>query len=233
MSALRRQTQMIDDAERFLTARLSLRQLDLPRELRTARGQWKAEAVTIRTRAYDGEKVRYSRFVTIEGAGLLIGNLLILANPNYSLPILGADVVAIGGRQTMVAVDLSPAFPAGSARTAMDAAVGAALGPRPQLPAGGELPGWCAALFSPHALYTRVNALDSAKAAAAFRLYPEAFASLVLEARPQLDLAETVRKGHDAYAVAHRLDDKGLGLLAKMFGKDWADRYLKDVLFPS
>jgi hypothetical protein len=224
---------MIDDAERFLVDRLSLRRVDLPCELGTARGQWKSDAVTIRTRAYDGGVVRYSRFVTVEGAGLLIGNLLTLAHPNYSLPILGADIVAIGGRPTMVAVDLSPAFPVGPARTAMDAAVGAALGPRPQLPTGGELPEWCAALFSPHALYTRVHAVDSEKAAAAFRDYPQAFVSLVRQAEPRPDLAGTVRNGQGAYAAAHRLDDKGLGLLGRMLGKDWAERYLNEVLFPS
>jgi phycocyanobilin:ferredoxin oxidoreductase len=224
---------MIEDAERFLVDRLSLRRVDLPRELVTARGQWKAEPVTIRTRAYDGELVRYSRFVTVEGAGLLIGNLLVLAHPNYSLPILGADIVALGGRQTMVAVDLSPAFPAGPARTAMDAAVGAALGPRPRLPTGGDLPEWCAALFSPHALYMRVDGVDSEKTAVAFRSDPEAFVSLVREAEPRPDMAGTVRNGQCAYAAAHRLEDKGLGLLSKMFGKDWADRYLNEVLFPS
>ena len=224
---------LIDDAERFLVDRLSLSPIDLPSQVHTARGQWRADAVTIRTRAYDGGVVRYSRFVTVEGTGLQIGNLLVLADPTYLLPILGADLVALGERAMMLAADLSPTFAAGPGRTAMNAAVGAALGPRPPLPIGGELPGWCAALFSPHALYTRVNAVDREYAAAAFRFYPEAFVSLARTAESHPDLAATVRKGQGAYAAAHRLDDKGLGLLGKMFGKAWAEHYLEDVLFPS
>lgn len=225
--------QLIEDAEHFLVESLSLKLVSIPSQLQTARGQWKSAPVTITTRAYDGGVVRYARFATVQGAGLQIGNLLVFADPAYVLPILGADLVALGERPTMLAADLSPVFPAGPGRAAMDTAVGAALAHRPPLPGGGDLPGWCAALFSPHALYTRVAAGDSEHAAAAFRAYPEALVALVREAQPRPDLAEAVRTGQDAYAAAHRLDDKGLGLLAKMFGTAWANRYLRDVLFPS
>ncbi len=233
MSASGDPTHLIDEAERFLVDRLSLSPVDLPSQLQAASGQWKSAPVTITTKAYAGGVVRYARFATVQGAGLQIGNLLVLADPTYVLPILGADLVALGERPTMLAADLSPVFPAGPGRAAMNAVVGAALGPRPLLPGGGDLPAWCAALFSPHVLYTRVDVVESENAAAAFRAYPEAFVSLVRAARPQPDLAETVRTGQDAYAAAHRLDDKGLGLLAKMFGNAWAHRYLTEVLFPS
>jgi hypothetical protein len=41
-----------------------------------------------------------------------------------------------------------------------------------------------------------------------------------------------VQRAQDGYAAAHREDDKGLGLLARMFGERWAERYLREVLFP-
>ena len=33
--------------------------------------------------------------------------------------------------------------------------------------------------------------------------------------------------------LAHLVDDKGLGLLGRMFGDAWASRYLREVLFPA
>ena len=103
-------TQLIDEAERFLVAQLSLSPVELPSHLQATSGQWKSAPVTITTRAYDGGVVRYARFATVQGAGLQIGNLLVLADPTYVLPILGSDLVALGVRPTMLAADLSPVF---------------------------------------------------------------------------------------------------------------------------
>ena len=221
---------LIQQAERLLVDRLHLAPVSQPEELAQATGTWKGGPVAITTRAYRSDAIRYARFAELSGDGLAIGNLLVLARPALALPILGADLVRIGDR-TMLAADLSPVL-AHERRGATIPAVRDALGPLPALPPGGDLPAWCADLFSPHVLYTRVEDPQLATAARAFHRFPAAFVTLAATARPQPDLAAEVAAWHAAYATRHRLEDKGLGLLAKLFGPEWAQRYLTEVLFP-
>jgi hypothetical protein len=56
---------------------------------------------------------------------------------------------------------------------------------------------------------------------------------LIRQGRPRPDQGAAVRAAQAGYAAAHRTDDKGLGLLATMFGAAWADRYIDRVLFPA
>ena len=70
------------------------------------------------------------------------------------------------------------------------------------------------------------------EAVAAFWDLPHCFVEAARRTSPRPDLAQEIARRQDGYAAAHRTDDKGLGLLAKMFGAPWADRYLEEVLFP-
>ncbi len=65
------------------------------------------------------------------------------------------------------------------------------------------------------------------------RAYPDAFIESVTTAQSRPELAGQIAAAQDAYMTAHRVDDKGLGLLRKMFGAAWANHYLTDVLFPT
>ena len=101
------------------------------------------------------------------------------------------------------------------------------------MPSGGTLPDWCQAWFSPHALYTRVGIDQLADARQAYLTFPRAFVSLARAAQPRPESHSLIEAAHDRYAAAHRTDDKGLRLLAKMFGANWSANYISDVLFPS
>ena len=132
----------------------------------------------------------------------------------------------------MLAVDLSPTLAAGPERDDQLAELAARRALHPPLPPGGRLPAWCAAWFSPCALYTRIEPPQLGQALNAFRDFPRAFAALVSTSRPRPDLVASVAAAQEGYAAAHRTDDKGLKLLATMFGPTWADRYVAEVLFP-
>ena len=219
--------------ESWLVRELALAPLPLDPALGHAEGAWKGAPVTIATRAYRGGPLRYARFAVVLGAGLEIGNLLCLPAPAHPLPILGADLVALRHESGMVAVDLSPTLPPGPERDAQLADLAQRRAGHPPLPPGGRLPEWCAAWFSPHALYTRGSLAELGEVEAAFGDFPRAFVELALQSRPRPALAARVAAVQDGYAAAHRTDDKGLGLLAKMFGKEWAERYVGEVLFPA
>jgi hypothetical protein len=43
---------------------------------------------------------------------------------------------------------------------------------------------------------------------------------------------EEVNAAQVSYLADHRNDDKGLRMLARLFGADWSARYIATVLFP-
>jgi phycocyanobilin:ferredoxin oxidoreductase len=223
------------ETERALAGRLGLQPLRLAPALARADGMWKGGPVRLETRAYSGGVIRYARFARLVGLGgldLEIANLLCLADPLYPLPILGADLVALGQGTGMLAADLSPTLPPGPERDRQLSGLAALRSAAPCLPPGGALPGWCEAWFSSYALYTRVGPDQAEEARRAYAAFPRAFMDLVGQAMPRPDLMPAVRATQAGYAAAHRSDDKGLGLLARMFGAVWAERYIAEVLFP-
>lgn len=237
---------LVRDIERQLVDALELSPLPIEPELARAEGTWKERPVAIETRAYRGRAIRYARFVTAVGAELEIGNVLCLSVPDGPLPILGADLVArlVPGRpgegearwQTMVAADLSPTHPEEAGRARQLAGLERRLAPyRGVLPSAGELPAWCARWFSSHAVFSRPSPPQLGAAVAAVREMASEFVCLARAAeqeRRRPELVARVSTVQDEYAAAHRADDKGLTMLARMFGAGWAGRYVEEILFP-
>ena len=214
--------------------RLALEPVALDAELARADGTWKGAPVTIATRAWRGGNVRWARVATVTGGGLEIGNVMALAARDVPLPILGADLVSLGARGAgvMIAADLSPVLAPGEARDRQLAHFARRMSPFHDLTPGGELPAWCARWFSPYALYVRPTVAELPRAAEAFLETVHEFVALAGAAAREPASAAGVAEAQRGYAAAHREDDKGLGLLARMFGERWADRYLREVLFP-
>jgi phycocyanobilin:ferredoxin oxidoreductase len=220
------------ETEAYLVRELGLEPLPLEPSLARAEGVWKDSPVAIETRAYRGGVIHYGRFAVMSGVDLEIGNVLCLPTPTHPLPILGADLVAVGRETGMLAVDLSPVLRAGPERAAQLALLAARCACHPPLPPGGRLPDWCAAWFSPHALYTRVSPAELDDAVGAFREFPRTFVELARSSVARPALTGEVRHAQDGYTALHRTDDKGLRLLAALFGAAWARRYLEELLFP-
>jgi phycocyanobilin:ferredoxin oxidoreductase len=224
---------LVAQTEATLVHGLRLRPVAIEPALARADGTWKGERVTLETRAYASEMIRYARFARLVGPGLEIGTILCLPDPLYALPILGADLVALGRATGMIAADLSPTLPPGPEREQQLAPLAARRAASAALPSGGVLPGWCDAWFSPHALYTRVPPEQVDEATRAYAVFPDEFMELIRQATPRPDQVAAARATQAGYAAAHRIDDKGLKLLAAMFGAAWANRYINMVLFPA
>jgi phycocyanobilin:ferredoxin oxidoreductase len=227
---------LVEETEELLRGGLGLEQLPIAPDLARAEGSFRGGPVVIETRAYASAAARYARFVTIAGPGLEIGNVLVLGSPPSLLPIFGADLVSISADAVMIAVDLSPVLPDSAPLLAPLASRRAR---HPALPKGGELPAWCSAWFSPFALYTRVPPAGYPAARAAYLDF--AAALLEIEALPRFAGAAgaadadpaAVAEAQARYLADHRTQDKGLTMLAKMFGAAWASSYIDAVLFPS
>lgn len=227
--------QLIDLTHRMEAALLrvlDLHPLSLPSDLALATGLWKDEPVVIETRAYAGGPIRYARVATVVGNDLQIGNVLALPDPSYPLPILGADLVAVHADRGMIAVDLSPTLPSGPQREAQLHPLEARMPERPALPPGGPLPDWCLRWFSPCALYTRGTLRELAAAEPVVLEFVHELGRLVHSTPASPETAGATSLAVAGYLRDHRTDDRGLNLLAAMFGRAWMDRYLKEVLFP-
>lgn len=222
------------DTERQLADALDLHPMPLEPRMAHATGTLRGAPVEIETSAWTGDVVRYARFATVAGEGLEIGNLLCLPDPRYPLPIFGADLVAARRDMVMFAADLSIVTCDPNERVRQLAALEHALHGAPSLPPGGELPAWCVRWFSPHALYTRFDpAREFTEATQAFAIYPALFAAMARDAIRDTAGSAAIAAAQAGYQAAHREDDKGLRLLAAMFGTEWAAKYIDTVLFPA
>jgi phycocyanobilin:ferredoxin oxidoreductase len=221
------------ESETWLVQQLDLCALRIEPSLAAADGWWKGARVRLETHVCAGGPIRYARFTRLVGDGLEIGNVLCMARPSYPVPILGADLVALGRGVGMLAADLSPTAPCGPERDRQLGRLRALRSRAPSLPPGGVLPAWCQAWFSPYALYTRVGVEQAPDAIRAYRAFPHVFVELVREAAPDPALLPVIEVAQAGYARAHRSDDIGLRLLGKMFGESWAQRYIDQVLFPA
>jgi phycocyanobilin:ferredoxin oxidoreductase len=225
----------VRETEDILRRELDLEPRELPSDLARAEGTLRGNPIVIETTMYVGPQIRLARFATILGEGLAIGNALCLSRPEIPLPIFGADLVALSADATMIAVDLSPVLPQGAERDAQLALVAEARAAHPAFPDGGELPSFCASWFSPFALFTRVDALARSAALSAYSDFHRVFVAIARRARgdspPSMSPAE-VRAAQASYLADHRNDDKGLRMLARLFGVDWSSRYIVRVLFP-
>lgn len=206
--------------EKSVTQSLALEPIDLSPRFAHAEGSWRSKPAKVTVHAFRGETVRFARFVTIEGEGLEIGNVLCLPEKNQPLPIFGIDLVGLGGETAVAVADLSP-VDAGCTRPR--------FGAREVLPSGGVLPGWATRWFSSQPLFTRTTARDVPIISAQVHDYAEAFIALARAAEPtEADFTAL----HLGYCRDHRVEDRALSMLGKMFGASYAAELISTVLFP-
>lgn len=226
---------LLRDTERSFTRACALVPLTIDPQLARAEGTLRGAPVVIETQAWRGSAgspIAWARFATLEGAGIDVGNVVVLAHPRFPLPILGADLVALTPRAAMMAADLSPTLPPGPRRDAQLADLARTRVRHPALPPAGELPAFCARFFSPHHVYTRYAPEQREVAEAVLADLVRAYVSLVRTTPADDASVEIVTALQADYADAHVADDKGLELLARAFGRPWALRYVHEIMFP-
>ncbi len=206
--------------------------VEISPELARRHGEFRGGRIVIESSMYRGNRIRNARFAVVYGETLEIGNILCVPDPDFVVPILGADLVAVRESSVMVAADLSPVSSVESDHVDQFQRLARFRESSPELPSGGELPEWAKLLFSPHALYTRVGLDQATDAFEALNVFPARFIEELQMADAQLDRRVEISRSQGHYSNVHRADDKGLRLLGAMFGMEWAQRYLEEFLFP-
>ena len=225
-------TALLQVVETQLVAGLNLLPLSLPASVSQRQGVWKGAPVFLAARAYRSHTIAYARFVTVTGRELEIGNALCLSIPARPLPIFGVDLVGFAADKSVVVADLSPVVPNGPVRQAQLQALVAARQGCSELPSAGVLPAWCQPWFSPLALFARPTAREAGDVAACLHAFPAAYLELARTTGVDETTEATVSSTQRAYGAAHRDEDKGLGMLAKLFDAEFARRFIGEVMFP-
>ena len=164
------------------------------------------------------------------GAGLQILHCVFFPDPQYDLPVFGADIVAGRGVVSAAIVDLSPV---GAALPAGVTAALEALPPR-RFSQERDLPDW-GTIFSPHVRFVRPS--DSAEGNQFVALVGD-FLSVIAEASrtvvaQSIDPPDTVgrHQGQLSYCRQQKRNDKTRRVLEKAFNPAWADQYIEQLLF--
>lgn len=220
----------MDAVREQLTRGCGLEPIALAPGLAHARAELHGAPITVDARMLRGGPLALARFAAVRGPGVEIASLVCVARTALGLPIFGADLVALGPRRSLVAIDLSPSVPelaehdlAGLAARRRDA---------PTLASAGTLPPWCAPLFSPQHVFARPEPEQAPLVHASLFAFADAYAELLDGALPRAGHSDAAATMTRRYLAAHREDDKSRTVLANAFGDAWARDFVEQVLFP-
>ncbi|WP_398317949.1 phycocyanobilin:ferredoxin oxidoreductase [Vulcanococcus sp.] len=208
-----------------------LQPLEVDPQLEAISGSLDGEELFIRNELRRSRGLRKLHLETARlGAGLQILHCVFFPDPQYDLPVFGADIVAGRGVVSAAIVDLSPV---GAALPAGVTAALEALPPR-RFSQERDLPDW-GTIFSPHVRFVRPS--DSAEENQFVALVGD-FLSVIAEASrtvvaQPIDHPDTVgrHQGQLSYCRQQKRNDKTRRVLEKAFNPAWADQYIEQLLF--
>ncbi len=202
--------------------------------------QKKSSQVSISTWACSFSKIKQARIACINGGNSLsVFNLVIHPLNTFDLPFFGADFVTLPNGH-LLALDLQPALKSDQKHTEK---AWSRLTPihdrwQPLLPFGGRIPKEAEPFFSPGFLWTRLplgpeseNTI-SGIIRSAFLEYIALYIDLIKESSPvSEDRSKQLLEGQKSYLHYRATKDPARGMLTRIFGKEWTEEYITEVLF--
>lgn len=226
MDVIDRGLRWVVGAAEELVAELRLVPKPLPPALAELRGQ--SRPLVMRTRRWRGSGWSALTVATIEDEHGSLRTATVIGLPTPVRPIVGIDLIALGGALSLIAVDLAPtdlAYWSGHCAqhlASLRRAVGDAAVAR-------KWPGFAMESFSPLALIAGARrggeGLALAAVAGFLRTLPEALA----EAPHDPDRAAAGQSRLRAWLAAERQNRKEQEALSRLFGAETAEAYLGEV----
>ncbi|GKY90749.1 hypothetical protein MPSEU_000047800 [Mayamaea pseudoterrestris] len=187
----------------------------------------------------------------VSTAGIQVLNLVIFPNTNSNLPVWGADFVSLPGNKHLILLDAQP--------MALDVDANEVYARKfqswhethvnQQFPWGGTMPEAVLPYVSKHALWTRFGGKDGDKddnplptiqgpLLQAFEEHLHIYLQLLSEQKDNIVVATAAEGGansinHQADYITYRVNnDPAKPMLKSLFGQEWTDYMLHQVLFP-
>jgi phycocyanobilin:ferredoxin oxidoreductase len=224
--------QLADCIESVWQKNLDLSPYQMPEDLGYVEGHLEGERLVIENHCYQTTQFRKLHLELARvGNNLDILHCVMFPNPNYAIPIFGADVVGARGTVSAAIADLSPircdrALPK-RYQTALSAL------PAIEFSQPRELPQW-GDIFSDFCLFVRpVNEQEEALFLNRVQELLSLHCQLACTAIPvttHLELVQ-VQEGQRRYCTRQQENDKTRRVLEKSFGPEWTERYMTTMLF--
>jgi len=225
--------QLADCIEAVWHQYLELAPYAVPEDMGYIEGALEGERLVIENHCYQAPQFRKLHLELAQvGTGLDILHCVMFPNPEYALPIFGADLV--GGRNGGISAaiaDLSP----GNADRSLPESYYQALSTLPELQFSHPraLPGW-ADIFSEFCLFVRPMGVPEEdlflQRVCDFLTLHCQKASLATPQTSQQEIASAIA-GQLYYCTKQQQNDKTRRVLEKSFGAEWTERYMTTMLF--
>ncbi len=212
---------------------LELSPYSVPEGLGYIEGALEGERLVIENHCYQAPQFRKLHLELAQvGTGLDILHCVMFPNPDYALPIFGADLVGgRGGAISAAIADLSPI----NAERSLPGAYSQVLSTLPtlQFSQTRALPEW-ADIFSEFCLFVRPVGVPEEdmflQRVRDFLTLHCQNASLATPLTSQQEIANAIA-GQRYYCTKQQQNDKTRRVLEKSFGAEWTDRYMTTMLF--
>lgn len=193
-------------------------------------GSLEGERLTIENHCYQTPQFRKLHLEIAKiGKNLDILHCVMFPRPEFNLPIFGADIVAGRGQISAAIVDLSPVSDDRSLPDPYEKRLrqltNAVFSEPRELPAWGEI-------FSDYCLFVRPIPSEEEAFAHQVSQYLSLHCQLACEAKPvSASEAAVILAGQRHYCSQQQKNDKTRRVLENAFGEQWADRYVRTMLF--
>jgi phycocyanobilin:ferredoxin oxidoreductase len=148
-------------------------------------------------------------------------------NPEYDLPIFGADIVGTKNFISAAITDISPV-------DTISSPVYEHIGPIHSdynFSNEREVPGW-GEIFSPYCKFSRLETENEQELFCELvNEYLRCFTKAASNQKKIKKRTKARREGQIRYCENQKMNDKTRRLLAKYFGDEWAGKYISEVLF--
>lgn len=213
---------------------LDLSPYRIPEDLGYVEGHLEGERLVIENHCYQTPQFRKLHLELAQvGRTLDILHCVMFPNPEYALPIFGADIVSGRGTVGAAIVDLSPVNVDRSLPIQYQNALSAL--PTLQFSEPRALPQW-GSIFSDFCLFVRPGNPEEEAAflnrVADFLVIHCELASRALPVSSASEVSSII-KGQQHYCTQQQQNDKTRRVLEKSFGSEWAERYMTTMLFDS
>ncbi len=223
--------ELADRMEKVWKRNLNLEPYCLPDDLGYVEGRLEGEKLIIENKCYQTPQFRKIHLELAKvGANLDILHCVMFPRPDYALPMFGTDIVAGRGSISAAIADLSPL----SADRTLTENYRNALRALPpsHFSQYREVPEW-GDIFSEFCVFIRPSSLEEeAQFLSVVESYVEIHCQMAIASEPvSPEKQAEILAAQSYYCARQQQNDKTRRILEKAFGPEWADHYLKTVLF--
>ena len=222
--------QWAEQIENTWKQHLELSPYQLPDDLGYIEGRLEGERLVIENSCYQTPEFRKLHIELAKvGNNIDILHCVMFPRDDYALPMFGTDIVCGRGQVSAAIVDLSPishdqSLPESYVERLQQLPDAEFIEPR-------ALPQW-GDIFSDYCLFVKPTNEEEEnlfvqRATDFLRIHCEQ----AVATKAAADERDAIIEGQNRYCKKQQLNDKTRRVLEKAFGSDWADHYMRTVLF--